>query len=49
MKSRAVSVIRGYPQVVLGEKEAILMHKFQYNKMLKASTNYYYKKNNAKH
>ena len=28
MKSRAVSVIRGYPQVVLGEKEAFLMHEF---------------------
>jgi hypothetical protein len=28
LKSRAVSVIRGYPQVVLGEKEAFLMHEF---------------------
>jgi len=28
LKSRAVSVIRGYPQVVLGEQEAFLMHEF---------------------
>jgi hypothetical protein len=28
MKSRAVSVIRGYPQVVLGDQEAFLMHEF---------------------
>jgi len=28
MKSRAVSVIRGYPQVMLGDQEAFLMHKF---------------------
>ena len=28
MKSRAVSVIRGYPQVVMGEREAFLMHEF---------------------
>jgi ABC-type dipeptide/oligopeptide/nickel transport system ATPase component len=28
MKSRAVSVIRGYPQVVIGDKEAFLMHEF---------------------
>jgi hypothetical protein len=28
MKSRVVSVIRGYPQVVLGDQEAFLMHEF---------------------
>ena len=28
LKSRAVSVIRGYPQVVLGDQEAFLMHEF---------------------
>jgi hypothetical protein len=28
MKSRAVSVILGYPQVVLGDQEAFLMHEF---------------------
>ena len=28
MKSRAVSIIRGYPQCVLGEKECFLMHEF---------------------
>ena len=28
MKSRAVSIIRGYPQVVLGDQEAFLMHEF---------------------
>ena len=31
LKSRAVSVIRGYPQVVLGEQEAFLMHEFYSN------------------
>ena len=28
MKSREVSIIRGYPQVVLGEQEAFLAHEF---------------------
>ena len=28
MKSRAISVIRGYPMVVLAEKEAFLLHEF---------------------
>jgi hypothetical protein len=28
MKSRAISIIRGYPQVVLGDQEAFLMHDF---------------------
>jgi hypothetical protein len=28
IKSRAVSVIRCYPQVVLGDQEAFLMHGF---------------------
>jgi len=28
MNSRAVSVIRGYPRVVLGDQEAFLMHEF---------------------
>ena len=28
MKSRAVSIIRGYPQVIVGEKQAFLAHEF---------------------
>ena len=28
MKSRAVSVVRGYPQVIVGEKQAFLAHEF---------------------
>jgi len=28
MKSRAVSIIRGYPQVIEGEKQAFLAHEF---------------------